>query len=125
MASARDDSRGEVVNFLAPFKNALHSVNVDSIGIGHYFARHLMDLGYGVHPVNVGESARQSDKFANLKAELYWNLREVLQEGAISGLTDELTIQQLASIRYEHNSRGQVLIESKEDARKRGLGSPD
>ena len=32
---------------------------------------------------------------------------------------------QLASIRYRHNARGQVVIESKEEARKRGVRSPD
>jgi hypothetical protein len=42
------------------------------------------------------------------------------QDGDVAGLADELTISQLASIRYKHNARGQVVIESKEDARKRG-----
>ena len=125
MASARDDSRGEVANFLAPFKSALHSVNVDSVGLGHYFAKHLQDLEYRIDFVNVGERARHPDKFSNLKAELYWNLREHFREGEITGLTDELTIQQLASIRFEYNYRGHVAIESKEDARKRGVSSPD
>ena len=32
---------------------------------------------------------------------------------------------QLASLRYQHNARGQVVIESKEKARKRGVRSPD
>ncbi len=32
---------------------------------------------------------------------------------------------QLASIRYEINPRGQVQIESKDEARKRGIKSPD
>jgi hypothetical protein len=68
---------------------------------------------------------RQPDKFSNLKAELYWNLREHFRESEITGLTDELTIQQLESIRFEYLSRGRVVIESKEDARKRGVSSAD
>ena len=43
----------------------------------------------------------------------------------VAGLTDEKTIAQLASIRYQHNARGQVVIESKEEARKRGVKGPD
>ncbi|HXR24425.1 MAG TPA: hypothetical protein VN742_03610, partial [Candidatus Binataceae bacterium] len=82
-------------------------------------------LGYSVNFVNVGEATVSPDKFANLKAELYWKLRERFEAGEVAGLTDELTISQLASIRYKHNSRGQVVIESKEDARKRGVKSPD
>ena len=75
--------------------------------------------------VNVGESPRDQDKFANLKAELYWGLRMRLETGDISGPMDERTIGQLAGIRYKHNARGQVVIESKDDARKRGVKSPD
>jgi hypothetical protein len=56
---------------------------------------------------------------------LYWGLRLRAQDGDLAGLTDERTIAQLAGIRYSHNSRGQVVIESKEDARKRGVRSPD
>ena len=47
------------------------------------------------------------------------------QAGDLAGLTDERTIAQLAGIRYSHNPRGQVVIESKDDARKRGVKSPD
>jgi hypothetical protein len=47
------------------------------------------------------------------------------QNGEVSGLDDEVSIAQLASIRYEINPRGQVQIESKEEARKRGVKSPD
>ena len=43
----------------------------------------------------------------------------------MSGLDDEVSIAQLASLRYEINPRGQVQIESKEEARKRGVRSPD
>jgi hypothetical protein len=38
---------------------------------------------------------------------------------------DEKAIAQLTGIRYRHNSRGQVEIESKDNARKRGVKSPD
>ena len=47
------------------------------------------------------------------------------QAGDLAGLTDERAIGQLAGLRYSHNSRGQVVIESKQDARKRGVKSPD
>ena len=119
------DPRGEVAAFLAPYKGRLESVNVDTAGIGYYFGRHLSDLGYSVNFVNVGAATAFPAKFANLKAQLYWALRERFEAGEVAGLTDELTLSQLASIRYEHNPRGQVLIESKDYARKRGVKSPD
>lgn len=126
-AWAAPDPRGEVLSELAPFNGRLTAVKVDSIGQGHYFARHLEDNGYKnrVVDVNVGEAARDKEKYANLKAELYWGLRLRAEAGDLAGLTDDLALSQLASIRYKHNARGQVVIESKDEALKRGVKSPD
>jgi phage terminase large subunit len=119
------DPRGDVVAALMPYKAELQKVNVDTVGIGYYLAQHLKDLGLPMAAINVGEKARDSDKYVNLKAELYWGLRLRAQSGDLSCLKDERAIAQLAGIRYTHNSRGQVVIESKDDARKRGVKSPD
>jgi hypothetical protein len=124
-AWAGKDPRGDVLAALMPFKDRLQSVNVDSVGIGYYMAKHLKDQSVNVQEVNVGEKAYDPEKYANRKAELYWGLRARTQAGDIAGLTDERAIAQLAGIRYSHNSRGQVVIESKDEARKRGVKSPD
>lgn len=127
-AYASSDPRGEVAARLLPYKeskNGLENVNVDSIGIGYYFAQHLRDLAFNVSEVNVGTPASDTEKYANLKAEMYWGFRQRLLDGDVHGLTDETAIGQLASIKYKHNARGQILIESKEEARKRGISSPD
>ena len=52
-------------------------------------------------------------------------LRVRFEAGDVAGLVDERAISQLATIRYSYNARGQLVIESKEDARKRGVKSPD
>jgi hypothetical protein len=52
-------------------------------------------------------------------------LRQRFEDGDVAGLDDDLMISQLASIRYSHNSRGQVVIETKKEARERGIKSPD
>jgi phage terminase large subunit len=124
-AAWRDpDPRGEVVAFLAPFRDRLETVNVDSIGIGYNFSLHLQDQGFPVELVNVSEHSDR-EKFANAKAEYYWGLRMRFEAGDVSALADEITMSQLAGIRYRHNPRGQIQIESKEEARKRGVKSPD
>jgi hypothetical protein len=124
---ARPDPRGEVLAALEPYKATLARVKVDSVGMGYYFARHLEDCGYRgrVMDVNVGEAPRDREKYANLKAEAYWALRQRFAEGDVGGLADERTVGQLAGLRYGHTARGQVAIESKDDARKRGVKSPD
>ena len=126
------DPRGDVVRVLRDYGDRLALVNVDVIGIGYNFARHLQDLGFPVRDINVSEvSVETSDEpeatrqYANLKAQLYWNLRERFREGELCGLTDETTLAQLSTIRYLSDSRGRIAIESKEKARGRGVKSPD
>ena len=100
-------------------------MNIDSAGIGYYFAKNLAAEGFSVNEINVGQRPKDSERFANRKAEVYWYFRTLLESGDVAALTDERAIAQLLSIRYSHNSRGQIVIESKDDARKRGVKSPD
>jgi hypothetical protein len=53
-AWAGKDPRGDVLAALMPFKDRLQTVNVDSVGIGYYMAKHLKDQGVKVQEVNVG-----------------------------------------------------------------------
>lgn len=126
-AWAQADPRGAVVTALAPYRDRLETVNVDSIGVGYHFARHLEDQGFPVTDINVGERPTRNaqDKFANLKAELYWGLRQAFEAGDVVGLTDDRAVGQCASIQYRQDSRGHIAIESKDAARKRGVKSPD
>ena len=93
--------------------------------MGWLFAEDLRNADFNTNYVNVGEAPDESERFDKLKAEAYWGLRQRFQDGDVSGLKDSTTIAQLAGIRYRHNARGQVVIESKEEARKRGVKSPD
>ena len=120
------DPRGKVVAALYDLKDRLGAVKVDSVGMGYYFAKHLRDLGFKVAEVNVGERSTDPERFANLKSELYWGLRMRFEAGDAANLSDETVISQLAGIQFKHDPRGRVLVESKDDMRRRGvLKSPD
>jgi phage terminase large subunit len=119
------DPRGHVVQLLNKWRPRLEAVNVDAIGIGYNFGMHLLDLEFPVQLLNVSESSRNPERFLNLKAEWFWALRERFQAGQVRGLSDERTVSQLAQIRYKPNSRGQIVIESKEELLRRGVKSPD
>jgi len=123
------DARGPVLAALRPWQHrGLERVNVDSAGIGHYAARSLEDAGLAVRDINVGAgptTAEAKERFANLRAELFWSLRERFEDGEVAGLEDRTLLSQLAGLRYGHDPRGRVKIESKEDAVKRGMKSPD
>lgn len=122
------DPRGVVAAALLPYRQRLDAVNVDEVGIGYHLCTHLEDLRFPAVGVNVGERCADeanAERFVNLKAQLYWGLRERFQTGDMAGSLSEEAVTQLSGIRYDHDSRGRVRIESKEDARKRGVKSPD
>jgi len=129
-----DDTRGQVVQFLAPYRNRLKSVVVDGTGIGHNFGFHLRDEGFPVELVKVGLPCRNrpelgendpSKRFVNEKARLYQNLADAFEHDQVEGLSDETTLRQLADLRYEIDSHGRMRIESKQKARARRQTSPD
>ena len=98
---------------------------IDEVGVGAGVVDRLREQGYGVRGINVAQSARQKDVFANLRAEGYWRLRELFAAGEIAIPPDQQLVGELVSLRYHHDSRGRVLLERKEDMRKRGVPSPD
>lgn len=105
---------------------------VDVVGIGAGVVDRLEELHRaGEMPARVvsfgsGERARDPERFANLRAEGYWTLRERYEAADIEqDPSDAELAAQLSGIRYKVDSRGRTLIESKDEARRRGVGSPD
>lgn len=99
--------------------------NVDDAGLGGGVTDRLKEQRLPVRPINVGAAAQEPDKYVNLRAEVFWNLRERFREGTISLPEDDTLLTQLGAIRYRIDSRGRVVIESKDEMKKRGLPSPD
>lgn len=76
-------------------------------------------------PILVGRPAREGDRFLNLRAELYWGLRERAAAGRLVLPQDDLLLRQLGELRYRYDSRGRLKLESKDELKKRGVPSPD
>ena len=107
-------------------------VKVDKIGIGWGVVNRGKELGKPFIGVNVGEGATEDDtssdeRFLNLKAELYWNLRDLFERGLIDlDHLDEDTAAELCGIRYERMSNGKIKISDKrKDSRGRPIPSPN
>ena len=98
-------------------------VKVDDIGVGGGVTDNLKAAGLPVRGVNVGESAWEKDKFANQRAELAWHLRVVLEDGGALP-ADERLRSELTAFRYFVRS-GRLVIESKDELKKRLGRSPD
>lgn len=130
----KPDPRADLTQMLAYWQHRSSGykslkVNIDAAGNGWYLYLHLKDKGFDVTPVNVGSAVagepENKAKYANLKAQLYWQLRETFRDGNISGVKDDLLMGQLAALRYREDDRGRIRIEDKDSMQKRGVPSPD
>jgi hypothetical protein len=102
-------------------------VYVDCIGIGAGVVDRLREMGFDcVEGVNVARSANDKDKFKNLRAELWSDMRDWLYQDMPVQIPDEDELHgELCSLGFKETSSGQIQIESKDDLRARGLPSPD
>lgn len=106
--------------------------NVDVIGIGAGVYDRLDEMGYAVAPINVGASPTDEEKkqkFYNLRAEIFWHLREVFRpengRSSIAIPDDPELKQELGEIRYKYSSERKIKIEEKDDMKRRIGRSPD
>ena len=106
-------------------ERGIPAVFVDEGGLGAGVVDRLRELGAPVHGVQFGGKAPQSGRFANMRAEIFWELRRLFNDGLIAIPRDEELISQLLALRYDVTSAGQVKMESKTSLRKRGVRSPD
>lgn len=102
-------------------------VYIDCIGIGAGVVDRLREMGYDcVEGVNVARSANDKEKFKNLRAELWSDMRDWLYQDMPVQIPDEDELHgELCSLGFKETSSGQIQIESKDDLRARGLPSPD
>ena len=87
----------------------------------------LQEMGYScVEGVNVARTANNKETYANLRAELWAEMRDWLMGELPVQIPDIDELQSdLCSLGYKHRSNGQLLIESKQDLKARGMPSPD
>lgn len=102
-------------------------VYIDCIGIGAGVVDRLQEMGFEcVEGVNVARSPNLKDKFKNLKAELYWELREWLMGEMPVQIPDSDELHgDLCCFGYKYTSNGLLQIEGKDQLKSRGLPSND
>lgn len=101
--------------------------NVDDVGVGGGVVDALSADGVDVAGINGGRAPVDKQTFGNLRAEMFWALRDRFEEGSIDiDPDDEDLAAQLCGLKYRIQPRtGLIYMESKEELRKRGLSSPD
>jgi hypothetical protein len=110
------------------------SLAIDDAGVGGGVVDRLREqrLPGTILGVNAGSAADNDpeDRFLNMRSQLWWSVREALYRGEISlSRMDEpayLRLRaELTAPSYRFTSSGRVQIESKDEMRRRGVGSPD
>lgn len=121
---AKNDDDTLVAGFLAGYEDEF---NADAV---------FIDLGYGTGIYSAGKHMNrkwilvsfggESSKpgYANKRAEMYGDIRDWLKEGG--ALPDDAQLcEELPSVEADTRMNGEIILESKEDMKERGLASPN
>ena len=111
-------------------------VGIDEIGIGAGVVDWLRNVPAArkhVFGVNVANSSSDKTKWERLRDELWWRTRQNCQKGAYSfpastKAEEEMSRElcnELSSVYYEYANSGALKIESKKQAKLRGIASPN
>ena len=110
----------------AALKYQLKDIIVDEIGVGAGVLDNLKaDKRFNAQGLNGSNAPSNTEKYLNLRAEVFNGLRQRFADGDISIPNDPELISQLASLTYKYNARGQLQLESKDLIRSSGRQSPD
>lgn len=113
-------------------------VCVDDVGVGGGVTDMLREQGVPVVAIVGGAASTQllpngKPRFFNKRSELWWNMREAFAGRSGTGDDGWLDIDpfdddlqaQVSNVKYKINSHGQIVVESKDEMKQRGLSSPD
>lgn len=104
-----------------------HKVCIDVGGLGAGIVDRLRELGHGdlIVAVNAGSKPLDAEKYYNKRAEMWGELRQWLTDLPCSIPDNDALHADLCGLKYKVDSNSRLRIESKEDAKKRGIRSPD
>ena len=106
---------GKIVKIHKEYKSDV--VRIDAIGVGKGVYDRLQELRTNkeitgtIEGIKVGMSPKyEKDRFLNKKAELYWNLRTLFEDGKIFIPKNEQLVKELRLMRYDLTSSGKIKI---------------
>ena len=116
---------GQIMAWIQRCQGLVEAIFVDMTGVGGGVVDRLTELGYRVIGVHNGSKSDvpTHELCAKKDGEMWCRMREWMAEGAIQDDPD--LRNQLANRSYYYNSHGEIMLESKDDMRDRGVGSPD
>lgn len=117
------DVAGRVKQAIMEFGEPVSQIAVDTIGIGSGVAD-MLRRDFRNKVIDVNSSIRLSDgQNYNMRARMWRDMREYLKNGASLPNDPDLATD-LTALQYEFRG-GELLMEAKDNAKKRGIKSPD
>lgn len=112
----------KIIDKEQPFK-----VFVDVGGLGAGIVDRLNELGFRdiVVPVNAGGKPLDAERYKNKRAEMWGNVKEYLENEPCQIPDSNELHADLCGVKYKFNSSSQLVMEPKEDMKKRGIRSSD
>ena len=114
---------GRVAEAIAGHRPA--AVFIDGIGVGAGVVDRLRQLGFAPIDVNAAATASDDRHYANKRAEMWGRMRDWLKESGCLPPDDQTLADDLIGPEYGFDAGNRVLLERKEDMKRRGLASPD
>jgi hypothetical protein len=85
----------------------------------------LAEQNLPVRGINVAEAPATRKNYLNLRAELWFAIKDWLTQRDCRLPNDDELVSELAAPSYKYTSTGKIKIESKDEMKKRGIKSPD
>lgn len=111
-----------VIVAINEFRPAATFVDAGAMGAG--VIDRLRQLRYTVSEVNFGGSAMDSTRYANIRAEMYFNAKAWMESGGAIPNDPKLKTE-LSAAEYKFNGAGKILLEPKDKLKERTGWSPD
>jgi hypothetical protein len=118
----------KTLTIMAKYNIAPNNVFIDNFGKGANIAKELAlsHVRANTYPVNVGDKCEDDDdkeKFINLRAYSFWNIKQWLRQGG--ELVNHHGWDELLNIFFRQETSGKIKIMGKQEMRKEGIKSPN
>jgi hypothetical protein len=122
------DTMAGVGRFIMEFqKYGLNPENIwgDAGGLGIPMCDALSESGWQINRVNNGERAYDDRHYGNRGSEMWYTAARKIEKCEVVLPEDDVMVEQLTTRMGKTNSKGKLILESKQDMKSKGLDSPD
>ena len=101
---------------------------IDSIGVGGGVVDRLRELSFKnleIYEIQNNAKAYDELEYSNTITEMFFQFKEKLEKGFLSIPNDDELIEDLVGRKYEFDSKGRLIVESKDKFKERFGRSPD